>query len=55
LEVEEYFESALVIGLMIAGMFLLQVCSILIPPPYGGYVGMTLIPMIVSPLEAYSL
>jgi hypothetical protein len=42
LEVEEYFESALVIGLMIAGMFLLQVCSILIPPPYGGYVGMTL-------------
>jgi len=42
LEVEEYFESALVIGLMVFGMFLLQLCSMLIPPPYCGYVGMTL-------------
>lgn len=42
MEVEEYFESALVIGLMIVGMVLLQLCSMLIPPPYGGYVGMTL-------------
>jgi len=42
METEEYFENGLVIGLMILGMVVLQLCATYIPPPLGSYVGMTL-------------
>ena len=42
MEVEEYFESGLVIGLMFLGMVVLQLCAAFIPAPAGNYVGMTL-------------
>jgi len=40
METEEYFENGLVIGLMVAGLIILQLCTIYIPQPFGGYIGM---------------
>ena len=42
METEEYFENGLVIGLMVLGMIVLQLCATYIPPPFGGYIGMAL-------------
>ena len=42
METEEYFENGLVIGLMVLGMVVLQLCATYIPPPFGSYIGMAL-------------
>jgi len=42
LEAEEWFSNLIIIGLMVLGFALLQACAMLIPEPYGRYVGSAL-------------
>lgn len=42
MDAEDYYESGIMIGLMVAGIMILQLCTTFIEAPYGSYIGMIL-------------